>query len=181
MDESLKIIVGTLSGFVVAFLAEPIKLFFQTAIKKNNLRKGLYHEIAHNYSALKHLFRKTDEEGDEEFDESSLKTASQLIRTECYRYVISQETYLFYQIKEAATINILYSLLDMIFILFNSETDKGDYESMLTFFRKVNIREDIRSYLDSVKNSLDHKVLDKKLMIKIIGKNVYMNIFEYRA
>ena len=177
MDETLKIIIGTLSGFIIAFLAEPIKLFFQTEMRKNNLRKGLYYEIVNNYAALKNLFTNKDEV-DEEFDADNIDTAAKLIRTECYRYVISQETYLFYQIKEAATINIIYSLLEMIFILANSKIDKDDFKSLVTFFRKANIKVDVKTFLNAIKNSLDNKTLDKKLMKKIIGKNVYNAIFE---
>jgi hypothetical protein len=38
MDDTLKIIIGTLSGFVIAFFAEPIKIFFQNRARINNIR-----------------------------------------------------------------------------------------------------------------------------------------------
>ena len=178
MDETIKIIVGTLSGFVIAFLAEPIKLFFQTTAKKNNLRKGLYHEIAHNYSVLANLFEKNDEDDNEVFVADNLENAALLVRTECYKYVISQETYLFYQLKEAATINIIYSTLEMIFSIANYEATKKDFASLVKTIRKLNIEPNVRLFLEAVKRSLDNTTLDKKLMMKTIGKNVYKVIFE---
>lgn len=52
MDETLKIIIGTLSGFIIAFFAEPIKIYFQNKAKINYIRLAVYKEISHNYVVI---------------------------------------------------------------------------------------------------------------------------------
>ncbi len=50
--EFWQLLVGTISGFIIAFLAEPVKTFFENRNKKNRLRKSLYREICYLYEAL---------------------------------------------------------------------------------------------------------------------------------
>lgn len=40
MDETTKILIGTISGFVIAFFVEPVKIYFQNQGRKKNLRKA---------------------------------------------------------------------------------------------------------------------------------------------
>jgi hypothetical protein len=49
MDETIKVLIGTVSGFVIAFFAEPVKVFFQNRTGKQILRVALYKEILSNY------------------------------------------------------------------------------------------------------------------------------------
>lgn len=55
MDETTKVIIATLSGFIIAFFAEPVKSYFANRAKLNNLRIALYKELLYNYSTLKDL------------------------------------------------------------------------------------------------------------------------------
>ena len=45
--------IATISGFIIAFFAEPLKTYFQNRAKLKNLRIALYKEILYNYSSLK--------------------------------------------------------------------------------------------------------------------------------
>ena len=44
MDETTKVLIGTISGFLIAFFAEPIKIYFSNNFKKRNIRLALYKE-----------------------------------------------------------------------------------------------------------------------------------------
>src|SRR6185295_17678593 len=113
---------------------------------------------------------KNDEDDNEVFLADNLGDAALLARTECYKYVLSQETHLFYQLKEAATINIIYSVQEMIFSIANYEATKKDFESLVKTLRKLGVETYVKLFLQAVKEGLDTTTLDKKLMMKIIGK-----------
>ena len=48
MDETTKVIIATLSGFIIAFFAEPVKSYFQNRGQLHNLRVALYKEMVNN-------------------------------------------------------------------------------------------------------------------------------------
>jgi hypothetical protein len=52
MDDVTKIIIATISGFIVAFFAEPVKLYFQNKQRRDVFRFALYAEIYNNYRLL---------------------------------------------------------------------------------------------------------------------------------
>ena len=60
--EFWQLLVGTISGFIIAFLAEPVKTFFENRNKKNRLRKSLYREICYLYEALYALIEEVKEQ-----------------------------------------------------------------------------------------------------------------------
>src|SRR5260221_14496901 len=112
MDETTKILIGTISGFVIAFFAEPIKLLFQNDFKKRNLKTALYREMYNNYRSLEMFIdqsqqKMSQKEGYEFFTEYSF-------RKECFQYYISNEPELFYQLREAVHINTIYSTVDYL-------------------------------------------------------------------
>ena len=60
MDEILKITIGTVAGFVIAFFAEPVKIYFQNASKKKSLRLALYGELINNFMSLRFFLNGLD-------------------------------------------------------------------------------------------------------------------------
>jgi len=66
----------------------------------------------------------------------------------------------------------------MIFSIANYEATKKDFESLVKALRKLGVETYVKLFLQAVKEGLDTMTLDKKLMMKIIGKNVYKSIFE---
>lgn len=143
MDGTLKIMIGTISGFVIAFLAEPVKIFFQNQQKIKKLRIALYKELMQNQSILKLLA--TKEIGKDDF----AVVGQYLLLNNCYKYVISQEVALFYQLKEARLFNSTNKIVDKL-IGFTTE----DIES-----RWDDIFEYSKAYLDVIKDGLDYKTL----------------------
>jgi len=101
MDEATKILIGTISGFLIAFLAEPIKIHFQNQAKSRNLRIAIYKEIFFNYSLIKWHF-------ENDSIHNYTEEGKYLLQTECYKYAINQELSLFYQLNEAISVNAIY-------------------------------------------------------------------------
>ena len=162
MDETIKILIGTLSGFIIAFLAEPVKTFFQNRYKLSNLRIALYKESMQNRSILELLV--TKEIGKEDF----INIAQFLLLNNCYKYVLEQEITFFYQLKEARLFNSAYKTLDK---LINLTTE--DIESRWDFVMEL-----AKAYLGVIQDGLDYKTLDKRLLEKVTSKKEVLNILK---
>ena len=109
MDETTKVIIATISGFVISFLAEPVKNYFANRAKLHNLRIALYKEMLSNY-----IFMKAYGENTSSFRPENVVQI--VIRRECYTQSLENEVYLFYQLNEAHQINVLQgSVLAKIF------------------------------------------------------------------
>jgi hypothetical protein len=115
MDETAKIIIATLSGFVIAFLAEPVKLYFQNKQKIRQMRTILYREIASNYKRLHIIVSAYDDldryNDDYEYSKLILKRLGEDLagfHFDCYQLARKDLT-VFYQMEEAITIDSLYT------------------------------------------------------------------------
>lgn len=112
MNETMTVLIGTISGFIIAFLAEPVKTYFQNRAKLRNLRIALYKELLNNYYALTHF---TVESLSDFFPPEYM--ARHELRTECYKQTLQNDISLFYQLVEANATNVLYSQIDKIMSL----------------------------------------------------------------
>lgn len=110
MDETTKVIIGTLSGFIIAFFAEPVKNYFSMKTKLHNLRVALYKELLSNYYILTHFVM--DSDASDAYTIHNL--AKYELRTEFYNHTLQHESSLFYQLKEANVLNISYVRLNQI-------------------------------------------------------------------
>lgn len=170
MDETIKILIGTLSGFLIAFLSEPVKLHFQNRINKNNLRKALYHEIFSNYYALG-AFVEDNENGKKipAVDIDVLQSASRHnIRTEYYKFATTQNAHLFYQLREAAWINLLYGLLSAL----------NEWAEIRDNGKVKKPEAIINSFMENVEAYLKEGIFSKKIMSQVLGKQLYDVIIE---
>ena len=95
-------LVSTLSGFIVAFLAEPVKTYVQNRAKLKNLRIALYKEMSINYAVLNTLA--PDDYSTFEWGGNNPAYA---LRAECYKHALENEISTFYQMQEANLINLL--------------------------------------------------------------------------
>ena len=59
--EYLKTLISIFTGFVTAFLAEPVKVYFTNRAKKDNMKKALYGEIISIYNSLFAFLISTEE------------------------------------------------------------------------------------------------------------------------
>jgi len=158
----MEIIIGTLSGFVIAFFAEPIKQFIINNMKRNNLRKAIHYEIFHNWSVIEGIIKKDGQ--DLLLDDATLFSTKFYLRTgirnECYLHLINQETALFYQLKEAGEINHLYSYINGIYEWSRVSDDES---------KKFDPQSTIEGFVSVVQELLDSGEINKKLMEKVIG------------
>ena len=154
MDEATKILIGTISGFVIAFLAEPVKGYFNNNTLRSRLRRVLYHEVYENFMLFKKLLQK---------DLSGISSQDFFQRTlqkDGYEYAISNEITTFYQLKEAIIFNELY-----LFIKYLCQINITNNQDAL--------KEMISLYIESVENGFKDKSLDKQFMVKTVGKKKF--------
>ena len=156
MDEMVKILIGTISGFVIAFFAEPIKIYFQNKSKLNHLRIALYKEVVQNYFILGQGLYDFRKNGAKNF----FSVGRSLLISDCYEFVINQETALFYQLREARFMNTFYKLLAIIVASPNAK-NKLMGLSWDAFVEMI---------VDLVTESLGHGLLDKKIFQKVSSK-----------
>src|SRR5690349_17561522 len=110
MDETTKVIIATLSGFIIAFFAEPVKNYFTNKSQLHNLRIALYTELISNYFALIHYaMDSTDTDA-----YTLYNVAKYELRTERYKYALQNELALFYQLREANVLSVAYVRLNQI-------------------------------------------------------------------
>jgi hypothetical protein len=116
MDEATKIIIGTLSGFIIAFLAEPVKIYFQNVNKLSRLRKAFYKELHFNYLLCKKMANKRGlktppTRGNlKGYIEMSIEDT----KSQYYEQIIQSELDMFYQIEESTAIHNLHGSLKFL-------------------------------------------------------------------
>jgi hypothetical protein len=106
--EFLKIFIPMLSGFLTAFLAEPIKIFFTNQSRENNIKATIYSEIILIYEKFI-IVLSMYEKSPSESDFSSMLNG----KFDCYEYAKSEPS-IFYKFPEAASINRIYENLNLI-------------------------------------------------------------------
>lgn len=160
MDETTKILIGTISGFIIAFFSEPVKVCFENKSKLNRLRLALYKEVIQNFWVLKGA-----KDGDGHV-RSILIMGQPLLINDCYKYALAQETSLFYQLREARFMNGIYKLIDtVIAIPFGEKT-----------FRGVSPEDTARVIMKMISESLHAGILDKKIAEKASSKKEVQDI-----
>ena len=101
--EYFKTLISVFSGFITAFLAEPIKVFFTNRAEVSNLRRSIYGEIVSTYNSFTNFLISVEDRGvriplsnavNSDFD--------------CYKYAKSHPT-LFYKLREASIVNQIYN------------------------------------------------------------------------
>ena len=116
MDEATKVLIGTFSGFIVAFLAEPVKIYFQNRAKINNLRLAIYKELLYNFLLCKNIeskkgIKEPPSKGNLSGIVSLVNTS---IRNECYKDAVTNNIHLFYKLDEVLSVHSLYGTLSEI-------------------------------------------------------------------
>lgn len=108
-------IIGMIAAFitasVTAFLAEPVRTYFQNRARKQDLRVALYRESLYNYL---YLYGAESQNVSNPFLENKFLWSKTGIRSECYRQAISQDLFLFYKLPEAEDFNEMYAKLHML-------------------------------------------------------------------
>src|SRR5262245_21877143 len=119
-----QLLIGTVSGFLIAFLAEPIKTYFTNRAKIDSLRIAIYREIAANYlliHSLKERYR--GPKGMEDKAGTGGNFIIDNLHQECYKHIIKENPVEFYQLEESDTINLIYARTNALIDLITSPSD----------------------------------------------------------
>jgi hypothetical protein len=161
----METLIATISGFIIAFLAEPVKTYFQNRAKLKNLRIALYKEILYNYSSLKTL----------DLTLSSAPFINYMgefaLRTECYKNAIQNEVSLFYQLEETNAINTLHNgYLNLMKDMRRGYGEQATDELIIEKFVELS-----NSYRERVAVEFYRGNLDKKVLKRLVNPNHYQN------
>jgi hypothetical protein len=175
MDETTKVIIATLSGFIIAFFAEPVKNYFANKAKLHNLRVALYKELSINYSILDTLAP-----DDYSTFEWGGNYPAYALRAECYKHALENEISTFYQMKEANLINILMGtcIVSTIegFSRFRNLSEERRFTDLPRFTESYLITS--ANFKDVFAASCYHGQLDKKILTDVIQQPTYENIIK---
>ncbi|MDD2466036.1 MAG: hypothetical protein PHI97_18720 [Desulfobulbus sp.] len=145
-----ELVIGTIAGFVTAFLAEPVKTYFVQRANKKILREALYREMAHLYSGWKGLMTLI-EEG--QINPNQLIHNIPIVsRADCYTYAKTMPV-VYYALPEAAAIDVLYSNFNLV-----GDSSLGGAEERLKYARMA-----LKVFEDNLRN----KAVDPKLMLTV--------------
>jgi len=176
MSESVLIaLVSALSGFIVAFLAEPVKTYFQNRAKLMNLRIALYKELAINYIVLDKLAPD---------DASQFKwggnNPSYALRTECYKHALESEYSTFYQMKDANLINLMMGIgIIQIIEGFNYLRNLSDEQRSSAFPQFIEMYlNNSTNFKNMFASAFYHQRLDRKIITDFINKPTYESLMK---
>ena len=183
MSDTTVAILGVIAGFITAFLAEPVKIYFQNRARFSNLRMGLYKEMCNNYVTCKSFLEGVQKERDalskEDAEQKekvtleghiwSIKTG---LRTECYQQAITTDVYLFYQLPEANLINFIHNAMSAILLSTNSEFTARHSVSLGDLITWCN------GYVEFIFNAAYAGDLDQKALKETFGLSRYKELLE---
>lgn len=169
MDETTKVIIATLSGFIIAFFTEPVKSYFANKAKLHNLRLALYKELLSNYATVDTAIRH-DVALTMFFYQPSL-------RTECYKHALGNEISLFYQLDEATSLNTLQGDIVRRLLDFSNYAKSLSHEEFKV--KNFTLNEQFKSlagaFITFFIIAVRDELFDNKLLKKI-SKNQYEDI-----
>jgi hypothetical protein len=186
MSDTAIAIIGVVAGFITAFFAEPVKIYFQNKARLNTLRLSLYRELWHNYALLNTLldylyrfgFEFPDDAESSEARERTLKVDDMIktkanhyvldwegTRTDCYEQAVKNDLYLLYQLSEVSAIRRLYYSVNAP--ARHSKGEPIDWKDAIPFHK---------NYSDSFSSYVFTGVLSKKILGKIVPKKEYKEL-----
>ena len=157
-------IIGVLLGFIVAFLAEPIKNSILNLINIRLLRKAIYCELLSIYDRATYYLEQIDLI---HFDINHIKTVSDIFELfieldkKAFFHAKEQQLLLYYNLKEAIILNILFSEMDYRQNLEKKHDLPPDLEQK---------KRAIENYANFLKDTLEKffrkKLFDKSLLLE---------------
>ena len=115
MNDTLKTIIGAVAGFVLGVLSEPLKFVLAEMMRKRQVRRALYGNIAFfcgQLLYLKHLHSKRSDEGDTSNDISEEELRIwQSLDLDLFDYYYTSERANFWRIQYAGRMRELYTII----------------------------------------------------------------------
>lgn len=161
--EYLKTLISVFAGFITAFLAEPVKVYFTNKAKNRNLRRALYGELLGIYNSLLTFLVSAEERGIN-------VPFSKVVNTnfDCYKFAKSDPA-LFYQLKEASVISQAYNNIALL---------KQEAESGIEIEKSISIAKLIVFQIESL---MQNKKLNQRIVMDyckgLLVENRVKNLF----
>ncbi len=172
MDETTKVIIATLSGFIIAFFAEPVKNYFTVRAKLHNLRIALYKEMIHNYITINTL---NAHRNDEQPEITLYLTRG--FRIECFKNALQNELSLFYQLNETSAIIVVQGIAEGI-INFSNDVKSLISEPFSNRELFLGIQTLSKEFQDTFAFSFYTGMFDLKILKRLSGKEAYQQVLE---
>ena len=176
MNETITVLIGTLSGFIIAFFAEPVKNYFQQRAKLHNLRVALYKEILHNDIKIGRL--DLDEEMSAHTQQVRLYMMHHSLRAECYKNALQNELPLFYQLNEAAVINELQGSLAGPLMDLSIDSESINAQEPIDAIAFATFRSVSSVYRSLFAYSFYNGTLDGKILQSLVTMDQYREIMK---
>ena len=146
--EAWKLIIGTVSGFIIAFFSEPVKFYFSKIEKKKQLKESLYREMIQLYSNLQNIIEFC-RLGKIHVDQ--LRVNLENLSCGCYEFT-KKDPLLFYELSEATHIDALYKNFYLLF--------KVHHNDVLAYAEVA-----LSGFEGKVKNDILDRKLDRKSVV----------------
>lgn len=179
MDQTTITVLGMIAAFitasVTAFLAEPVKMYFQDRSSRKYLTLALYKELLHNYFLLEHVLDYSEEDSGISRDTMNILGEFNL-RTECYRQAVSDQLQMFYRLEEAAEFNEVYSMLALAIQLPSMpgrESEDGTAEERTS---SRLIARASRDFINSVARYFYSGKFNKVVLARLVSTTKYVRI-----
>jgi len=158
-------IIGTLLGFIVAFIADPIKNSVLNLINVRLLRKAIYCELISIYDRAC-TFINERERLYSRLDKTHIRTISDVIEVfvqldkQAFLYAKEQQPLLFYRLDEAILLSVVFSEID-----YYQKLEKEHIQDPVTMESKL--FEYATLFKDSFERLFRHKEFDQYLLLKL--------------
>ena len=153
--------ITALASFIVAFYAEPIKIYFSNKARKRQFKNALYREILQIHSQLSDIRAFVVQK---RMDESGFIFALNRITCQAYQ-TAKADPFLLYELKEAIDFDVLYKNLELLQQLalksMSFEQEQPPNQNLLF---------NLMAYLDAALISFKAKVSNGSLEVKAIEK-----------
>jgi hypothetical protein len=170
-------VLGVVAGFITAFFAEPVKIYYQDKARLKYLRVGLYKEMWQNYILCNSIVEDGIRRSKEGFPrdtqtiiDASIGTVKRTLRREYYEQVLKNDLSFFYRLTECSFINSLYADLLSLPKVIEVEVDDDIHRSMFAIEMMAGI------YRNNFAVAFYAKILDQVLLIEIMRND----FFDYR-
>jgi len=164
MDEATKLLIGTLSGFAIAFLAEPVKIYFENRSKLQHLKTGLYKELLFNYI----ICTSAGDYPDRVYSADAVEQLSSVM-DDCYKNALKNDMHLFYQLADANSISLLEGYV--------IPRIKNTARNLLKHSKKPKVPQELKNlsetYIVTVLNLFTRNYSSKQLLRSITSSSVY--------
>lgn len=151
MADWLKIVIGTLTGFVVGLVAEPIKTWIAAKLKERMIRKAPYASMADLYG----FFSRTSEE-----QHPCIRLDLHL---DMFNHYYTTEKTAFYRLREAHFIGSFFHQVRGISDALSAKQDRECEDRRLALIR-------------TVQNAIQSEALNHKLISRLCAKGPSWNL-----